>query len=71
MATCRITFTSGESVAVEGDLEVVTEELHRVATRREHSFAMLQDQAGGPIAVRPEAVVHVRAVRKEQEDAGR
>ena len=69
MATFQITFTSGETVAVEGDLEAVTEELHRVATRREHSFAMMQDRSGSPLAVRPEAVMHVRAGSAEQGDA--
>ena len=34
--------------------------LHEVASRRVHSFAVLQDTDGRPVAVRPEAVVHVR-----------
>jgi hypothetical protein len=38
----------------------VVEDLHRVFTRREHTFAILQDLSGAPVAVRPEAVVHVR-----------
>ena len=71
MPTCRITFSSGETVAVEGDLNAVTEELHRVATRREHSFAVLQDRAGSPIAIRPDAVLHVRAASPEEDDAAR
>ena len=45
---------------MRGDIEEVVGELHKVFTRREHSFAMLQDLAGTPVAVRPETVVHVR-----------
>jgi hypothetical protein len=60
MAICAITFIDGSTAAVEGELQVVIDELHKVATRREHSFALLRDASGGTIAVRPEAVVHVR-----------
>jgi hypothetical protein len=66
----RITFSSGETVDVEGDLEAVMEELHRVATRREHSFAVLRTRAGGTIGIRPDAVMHVRTVGAEG-DGGR
>ena len=45
---------------MRGDLEVVVEELHKVFTRREHTFAILHDLGGTPVAVRPEAVLHVR-----------
>ncbi len=38
----------------------VLEELHKVSTRREHTFAVLTDVDGTPIAVRPDAVLHVR-----------
>jgi hypothetical protein len=58
----RITFGTGETVDVEGDLEQVTDELHKVFSRRESTFAMLQDAAGRPIAIRPDAVIHVRPV---------
>jgi hypothetical protein len=60
MTMCWITFSSGEMVEVQGDLDAVTEELHKVATRREHTFAILRGGDGGPIAVRPDAVIHVR-----------
>lgn len=60
MDACRITFSSGETVEVRGDLETVLEELHKVATRREHSFAVMQGPDGEPIAMRPGAVIHVR-----------
>ena len=36
------------------------EELHKVFTRREHTFAVFRDLSGTPVAVRPEAVIHVR-----------
>ena len=36
------------------------EELHQVFTRREHTFAILHDLSGAAVAVRPEAVLHVR-----------
>ena len=45
---------------MRGTLEEVVEELHKVFTRREHTFAMLHDFNGTPVAVRPEAVLHVR-----------
>ena len=60
MAACRITCVDGGEIDVRGELETVVEELHKVFTRREHTFAMLQDLTGAPVAVRPEAVLHVR-----------
>jgi hypothetical protein len=63
MAACRITFNNGDTAEVQGDLQSVMDELHRVATRREHTFAVLQDRSGEPIALRPDAVLHVRAVQ--------
>jgi hypothetical protein len=60
MAACRVTFTDGGTIDVRGDLETVVEDLHKVFTRREHTFAILQDLSGKPVAVRPEAVLHVR-----------
>jgi hypothetical protein len=60
MAACRVTFIDGETIDVRGDLETVVENLHKVFTRREHTFAILQDLSGTPVAVRPEAVLHVR-----------
>ena len=60
MTTCRITCVDGGTIEVRGDLETVVEELHKVFTRREHTFAVLQDLSGTPVAVRPEAVLHVR-----------
>jgi hypothetical protein len=60
MPVCAITFIDGNTMEVEGELEAVIEELHKVASRREHSFAILRDASGEAIAVRPEAVVHVR-----------
>lgn len=45
---------------MHGDLEEVMEELHKVFTRREHTFAVFRDLSGTPVAVRPEAVIHVR-----------
>jgi hypothetical protein len=60
MAVCSITFLDGSAVDVEGELQVVIDELHKVGSRREHSFALLPDTSGGVIAVRPETVVHVR-----------
>jgi hypothetical protein len=60
MAACRVTFIDGETIDVRGDLETVVEDLHKVFTRREHTFAILQDLTGTPVAVRPEAVLHVR-----------
>jgi hypothetical protein len=62
MSACRITFTDGGTVDVEGDLQTVMDELHKVATRREHTFAILHDPSGEPIALRPDAVLHVRPV---------
>jgi hypothetical protein len=39
---------------------VIAEDLHEVFTRREHTFAILHDLRGTAVAVRPEAVLHVR-----------
>ena len=60
MAACSITFVDGAALDVEGELQVVIDKLHEVASRREHSFAVLQDTDGQVVAVRPEAVLHVR-----------
>ena len=60
MSICSITFIDGNTMDVEGELEAVIDELHKVASRREYSFALLRDATGETIAVRPEAVVHVR-----------
>ena len=60
VAACRITCADGGTIDVRGELEAVVGELHKVFTRREHTFAMLQDLSGTPVAVRPEAVLHVR-----------
>jgi hypothetical protein len=62
MAECSITFADGQSVDVQGELKAVIDRLHEVASRREHSFAVLHDPDGRAIAVRPEAVLHVRPV---------
>jgi hypothetical protein len=61
MAVCSITFLDGSTVDVEGELQAVIDELHKVGTRREHSFALLREPDGDAIAVRPETVVHVRS----------
>ena len=45
---------------MQGDLQAVVDELHKVFTRREHTFAVLNDLSGTPVAVRPEAVLYVR-----------
>jgi hypothetical protein len=60
VATCRITCVDGGTIDVRGKLEEVVEELHKVFSRREHTFTMLHDLNGIPVAVRPEAVLHVR-----------
>jgi len=60
METCRITCADGGQIDVRGELETVVEELHKVFTRREHTFAILRDISGTAVAVRPEAVLHVR-----------
>ena len=60
MARCAITFTDGASLEVEGELQAVIDKLHEVASRRVHSFAVLQDTDGQLVAVRPDAVLHVR-----------
>jgi hypothetical protein len=60
MAACRITCVDGGTIDVQGDLQAVVDELHKVFTRREHTFAVLNDLSGTPVAVSPEAVLHVR-----------
>ena len=60
MAVCSITFLDGSTVDVEGELQAVIDELHKVGTRRENSFAILREAGGDAIALRPETVVHVR-----------
>jgi hypothetical protein len=60
MGSCRITCVDGGTIDVRGELEEVVGELHRVFTRREHTFAILHDLSGTPVGVRPESVVHVR-----------
>lgn len=60
MAACRITCADGGTIDVQGDLQAVVDELHKVFTRREHTFAVLNDLSGTPVALRPEAVLHVR-----------
>lgn len=62
MAPCSIAFTDGSSLEVEGELQAVIDKLHEVASRRVHSFAVLQDTDGRAVAVRPDAVLHVRPV---------
>ena len=41
MAASTITFVDGRSLEVEGELQVVVDKLHEVASRRVHSFAVL------------------------------
>jgi hypothetical protein len=60
MTVSSITLTHGDAVDVEGELQAVIDKLHEVASRREHSFAVLVDASGTAIAVRPEAVAYVR-----------
>jgi hypothetical protein len=60
MARCSIMFSDGTSLEVDGELQAVIDTLHEVASRRVHSFAVLQDTDGRAVAVRPEAVLHVR-----------
>jgi hypothetical protein len=60
MPACRITCVDGGTIDVQGELQAVVDELHKVFTRREHTFAVLNDLSGMPVAVRPEAVLHVR-----------
>jgi hypothetical protein len=60
MTACRITCVDGGAIDVRGELEEVVEALHKVFTRREHTFAILHDLNGTSVAVRPEAVLHVR-----------
>jgi hypothetical protein len=66
MNGCRLTFTSGDSVEVQGDLDAVIEELHKVATRREHTFARLLESSGAPVAVRPDGVLTVRPLEARE-----
>ncbi len=65
MASCRITFASGGTVDVAGPLQAVIDELHKVSTRREHTFAILEEPSGSPIAMRPDAVIHIRPLSTE------
>jgi hypothetical protein len=60
MASCRITCADGGTFDVRGELGEIVDELHKVLTRREHTFAMLHELDGTPVAIRPEAVLHVR-----------
>src|SRR4051794_14697950 len=60
MGSCRITCADGGTIDVRGALGGVVEALHRVFPRREHTFAILHDLSGTAVAVRPEAVLHVR-----------
>ena len=69
MAACRITLTTGETVDVRSDFEPLLEELHKVSTRREHSFAVLEAVDGEPVAMRPDAVVHVRPLARGDDAA--
>ncbi len=60
MPLCRITFAGGVTADVAGPLQAVIDELHKVSTRREHTFAVLEEASGALIAIRPDAVVHIR-----------
>ena len=60
MAVCSIAFIDGGTLEVQGELEAVIDKLHEVASRREHSFAVMRDADGQVVAVRPEAVLRVR-----------
>ncbi len=62
MARCSVTFADGTALEVEGELQTVIDKLHEVSSRRVHSFAVLQDADGRAVAVRPDAVLHVRPV---------
>jgi hypothetical protein len=62
MAVCSIRFIDGETLDVEGELDAVIDKLHEVSSRREHSFAVMKDADGQPVAVRPEAILYVRPV---------
>jgi hypothetical protein len=62
MARCSVTFADGTSLEVDGELQAVIDKLHEVASRRVHSFAVIQAADGRAVAVRPEAVLHVRPV---------
>jgi hypothetical protein len=64
-ASCRITFASGDTVDVAGALQAVIDELHKVSTRREHTFAVLDEPGGASIAIRPDAVLHIRPLTSE------
>jgi hypothetical protein len=63
MAVSAITFIDGGSAEVEGEVQAVIDQLHEVANRRVHSFALLVDTSGEVIAVRPEAVAYVTRSR--------
>ena len=65
MTACRITCADGGTIDVRGSLQDVVDELHKVFTRREHTFAILHDLNDTPVAVRPEAVLHVRPSQAE------
>ena len=65
MVACRITFAGGVTVDVAGPLQAVIDELHKVSTRREHTFAVLEETSGAAIAMRPEAVLHIRPLRSD------
>lgn len=60
MLACRITFRSGQTTVVRGELQSVLDELHKVATRREQTFAIFEGADGQPIAMPPDAVLYVR-----------
>jgi hypothetical protein len=49
MVACHITCVDGGPIDVRGDLTTVVEELHKVFTRREHTFAILHDLSGTPV----------------------
>ncbi len=67
MAICRITFASGDTADVVGSLQIVMDELHKVATRREHTFAVFDEPAGAPVAMRPDSVVHIRPLTVDED----
>ncbi|MDP9377283.1 MAG: hypothetical protein M3P40_06905 [Actinomycetota bacterium] len=66
MAICRITFASGDTADVTGSLQAVMDELHKVATRREHTFAVFDEPGGVPVAMRPDSVVHIRPLTTDE-----
>jgi hypothetical protein len=69
MDACRITCVDGGTIDVRGKLEEVVEELHKAFTRREHTIAILYDLSATAVAVRPEAVLHVRPSEAATEPA--